>query len=64
MRRKLPSNAALIAFETAARHGSFARAANELALTEGAISRQMGRLGSLSGRYAIRARWQPRAAFA
>ncbi|MCJ7958933.1 MAG: LysR substrate-binding domain-containing protein [Pseudomonas sp.] len=44
MRRKLPSNAALIAFETAARHGSFARAANELALTEGAISRQIGRL--------------------
>lgn len=49
MRRKLPSNAALIAFETAARHGSFARAANELALTEGAISRQMGRLEAFLG---------------
>jgi len=46
MRRKLPSNSALLAFEAAARHGSFARAANELALTEGAISRQIGRLES------------------
>jgi len=44
MRRKLPSTAALLAFEAAARHGSFARAADELALTEGAISRQIGRL--------------------
>nr|WP_057927460.1 LysR substrate-binding domain-containing protein [Burkholderia ambifaria] len=33
-----------MAFEAAARHGSFARAADELALTEGAISRQIGRL--------------------
>lgn len=49
MRRKLPSNAALIAFETAARHGSFARAANELALTEGAISRQISRLETFLG---------------
>ena len=40
MRRKIPSNAALMAFEAAARHGSFARAAAELSLTEGAISRQ------------------------
>lgn len=44
MRRKIPSNSALLAFEAAARHGSFARAAQELALTEGAISRQIGRL--------------------
>jgi DNA-binding transcriptional LysR family regulator len=44
MRRKIPSHSALIAFEAAARHGSFARAADELALTEGAISRQIGRL--------------------
>ena len=44
MRRKIPSNSALLAFEAAARHGSFARAAEELALTEGAISRQIGRL--------------------
>lgn len=46
MRRKLPSNSALLAFEAAARHGSFVRAASELALTEGAISRQIGRLES------------------
>lgn len=44
MRRKIPSNTSLIAFEAAARHGSFARAAEELSLTEGAISRQIGRL--------------------
>ena len=44
MRRQIPSNSALLAFEAAARHGSFARAADELALTEGAISRQIARL--------------------
>lgn len=49
MRRKIPSSAALMAFEAAARHGSFARAADELSLTEGAISRQMGRLESFLG---------------
>lgn len=49
MRRKLPSNSALMAFEASARHGSFARAADELALTEGAISRQIGRLEAFLG---------------
>lgn len=49
MRRKIPSNSALLAFEAAARHGSFARAADELALTEGAISRQIGRLEAFLG---------------
>ena len=49
MRRKIPSNAALMAFEAAARHGSFARAADELSLTEGAISRQIGRLETFLG---------------
>ena len=49
MRRKIPSNSALIAFEASARHGSFARAADELALTEGAISRQIGRLEAFLG---------------
>ncbi|WP_333990446.1 LysR substrate-binding domain-containing protein [Burkholderia cepacia] len=44
MPRKIPSNSALQAFEAAARHGSFARAADELARTEGAVSRQIGRL--------------------
>lgn len=49
MRRKIPSNSALLAFEASARHGSFARAADELALTEGAISRQIGRLETFLG---------------
>lgn len=49
MRRNIPSNSALQAFEAAARHGSFARAAEELALTEGAISRQIGRLEAFLG---------------
>ncbi|CAG9238857.1 Transcriptional regulator, LysR family [Paraburkholderia tropica] len=49
MRRKIPSNSALLAFEAAARHGSFARAAEELSLTEGAISRQIGRLETFLG---------------
>ncbi|MFM0041037.1 LysR substrate-binding domain-containing protein [Paraburkholderia sediminicola] len=49
MRRKIPSNSALLAFEAAARHGSFARAAEELALTEGAVSRQIGRLEAFLG---------------
>ncbi len=49
MRRKIPSNSALQAFEAAARHGSFARAAEELALTEGAISRQIARLEDFLG---------------
>lgn len=49
MRRKIPSNSALLAFEVSARHGSFARAAEELALTEGAISRQISRLEAFLG---------------
>ena len=49
MRRRIPSNSALQAFEAAARHGSFARAAEELALTEGAVSRQIGRLEAFLG---------------
>lgn len=49
MRRKIPSHSALLAFEAAARHGSFARAAEELALTEGAISRQIARLETFLG---------------
>jgi hypothetical protein len=47
MRRKIPSSASLQAFEAAARHGNFARAAAELSLTEGAISRQIARLEAL-----------------
>lgn len=47
MRRKIPSSTALQAFDAAARHGNFARAAEELCLTEGAISHQIARLESL-----------------
>ena len=40
-RRLLPSTSALAAFEAVARRGSFSAAAEELALTQGAISRQI-----------------------
>jgi DNA-binding transcriptional LysR family regulator len=49
MRRKIPSTGALIAFEAAARYQSFSRAAEELALTEGAISRQIAVLEQYLG---------------
>ncbi|HUE92498.1 LysR substrate-binding domain-containing protein [Pseudomonas sp.] len=44
MRRKIPSTAALVAFESAARHQSFTRAAEELSLTQSAICRQIASL--------------------
>jgi len=44
MRRKIPSTAALISFEAAARHESFTKAALELSLTQGAICRQIASL--------------------
>ena len=43
-RTQLPSVAALIAFETAARYGSISKAASELNLTQGAVSRQVRQL--------------------
>ena len=49
MTRRLPGTTALLALEAAARHQSFARAAQELALTEGAISRQIAKLESQLG---------------
>jgi DNA-binding transcriptional LysR family regulator len=49
VRRKIPSTTALIAFEAAGRHESFSRAAEELVLTEGAVSRQIGRLEDFLG---------------
>lgn len=49
MRRKIPSTAALIAFEAAARHQSFTRAAEELALTQSAVCRQIGGLEEFLG---------------
>lgn len=44
MRRKIPSTAALCAFESAARHQSFTKAAEELALTQSAVCRQIAAL--------------------
>ncbi|GAA4323270.1 LysR substrate-binding domain-containing protein [Pigmentiphaga soli] len=49
MRHPLPSTKALTAFEAAARHGNFTRAAAELALTESAVSRQVALLESMLG---------------
>lgn len=49
MRRKLPSTAALAAFDAAARHQSFTRAASELSVTQSAICRQVAALESFLG---------------
>lgn len=48
-RAHLPSIGALAAFESAARHGSFTRAADELHLTQGAVSRQIRQLEAQLG---------------
>lgn len=49
MRRKIPGTELLIAFETAARHQSFTRAAEELSLTQSAVCRQIGALEDFLG---------------
>jgi len=49
MRRKIPSSHTLLCFEAAARHRSFSRAAQELALTQSAISRQIAALEAYLG---------------
>ena len=49
MRRKLPSTSALAAFEAAARHQSFTRAAAELAVTQSAVCRQVASLEEFLG---------------
>ncbi|HEX7640175.1 MAG TPA: LysR family transcriptional regulator, partial [Burkholderiaceae bacterium] len=49
MRRKLPSTGALEAFEAAARHQSFTKAAEELAVTQSAVCRQVAALEAFLG---------------
>ncbi len=49
MRRKIPATTALVGFEAAARHPSFTKAAEELALTQSAICRQIANLEDFLG---------------
>ena len=49
MRRKIPSLQALATFDAAARHQSYTRAAQELALTQSAVSRQIAALEEFLG---------------
>lgn len=49
MRRKIPSTGALAAFESAARHQSFTKAADELAVTQSAVCRQIAVLEDFLG---------------
>jgi LysR family glycine cleavage system transcriptional activator len=49
MRRQIPSLTAIRAFESAAHHGSFTKAAQDLAVTQGAISRQIRALEAFLG---------------
>jgi LysR family glycine cleavage system transcriptional activator len=48
MRRRLPPLNALPSFEAAARHLSFSRAADELRVTHGAVSRAVRNLEVIS----------------
>lgn len=49
MRRKIPSTTAMVSFESAARHESFTKAAQELSLTQSAICRQIAGLEEFLG---------------
>lgn len=49
MRRKIPTLQSLCCFDAAARHESYTRAAHELALTQGAVSRQIVSLEEFLG---------------
>lgn len=49
MRRKIPPTSTLVAFEAAARHESFSRAAAELFLTQSAVCRQIANLEEFVG---------------
>jgi len=54
MRRKIPSTAALTAFEAAARHQSYTKAADELAVTQSAVCRQIAGLEEFLGVHLFR----------
>lgn len=54
MRRKIPSLQALSCFDAAARHESYTRAAQELALTQSAVSRQITTLETYLGQALFR----------
>ena len=54
MRRKIPSLQALACFDAAARHESYTRAAQELALTQSAVSRQIAALEGYLGQALFR----------
>lgn len=54
MRRKIPTTAAMLAFDAAARHESFTRAADELALTQSAVCRQIASLEDFLGVHLFR----------
>ena len=49
MRRSIPSTQSLLCFDAAARHMSYTRAAQELALTQSAVSRQVAALEEYLG---------------
>lgn len=49
MRRKIPNTSALVAFESAARHESFTKAAQDLSLTQSAVCRQIAGLEEFLG---------------
>lgn len=54
MRRTIPATHTLICFEAAARHESYTRAAQELSLTQSAVSRQVAALEELLGQALFR----------
>jgi DNA-binding transcriptional LysR family regulator len=49
VKRRIPSTSALTAFDASARHESFTRAAEELALTQSAVCRQVAGLEAMLG---------------